>query len=402
MKKLILLLAYLCLMIPMSGQPQLRGVIRRHVSATLSMGDTVSVRAIRSVSITPGTTRPGDTTLYYIRDRTGMAVTILPKNLRLFPDTLSFWEKAWMLMNSESVLKSGWYKTRRDSLEMIARQRIRQMEEWQQIYRDPFLEDYLRQKLAMIHPGPMIREKGRERHFRLLLTLNEYESPVVFEEGTILANISWLTAFRSEKALVAALAELVCHSVGDHFVQFSPLGYRYISSPNATQTRYAQYFSQMYMQTLPPATIWEDSVWFTSRLAGAVTRHAWLQYELRAWKEAAQLTDRLIDAGIATDEVFLLRAMIARNADPTTKGNLTALGWIQKAERNAVHIPLELGREKSLALMALGRWADALGALEEYQEALLTAEGRYEDIKWVRDMIFMCQIRKNPPPSAGP
>ncbi|MEZ4775926.1 MAG: hypothetical protein R3D00_22290 [Bacteroidia bacterium] len=390
---------------PVCSQPVLKGIVLKNISYYLNKGDTITIRAIRKEPISlSGKIIPGDTIHYFLDDPAikGNTITILAKNVQLLPDDLTFWESAWFLMSSEAFIGKGWRKKSRDSMETESRRLLQQMEEWKQIFHDPYLDDYFRRILDQIHPSPMISLKGPERHFRLYITLQDYEQPVVHADGTILASISWLTGFKNEREMIQALAGMVCHSVGDHFISFAASGTRYEQTATLHEKRYAEYFAQKFMETLPTDSRQTDTLLFTRNIATAITREVWRFRELREYKNAEQAVDRLITAGITTDEVYLLKAMLLRTYQETATGNLEALAYIQKAERSAVHLPIELTREKGLIFLELARYKDALIAFEQHLEELLTANGTYEDIKWTRDMIFKCQLLAESPPSVSP
>ncbi|MDX2247212.1 MAG: hypothetical protein SF052_10570 [Bacteroidia bacterium] len=395
MRKPILGILMFFFSLPAFSQPVLKGVMLRNVGAYLNKGDTVTIRALQKLPINlSGVMVPGDTLHYYIKDQSGGPATSLPKNVKLLPDNLNYWERVWLLLSSESVIQSGWRRASRDTLEYNARQQLGLLEEQNLLFHDPFLDDYFRRKLAEIHPGPMIKGPGIERHFQLKITLLGYPRPIVYEDGTILADLSWLTGFFTEETFMQALAEVICHSIGDHYVKFNFYSFSdYDFTPDPGEKRYALYFARKFMTTLPPDSSRNDTLVFTRSIAPAITRAAWKHRELREYRAAEQLIDRLIEADIATDETYLLKAMLLRTNPDSKAGNLAALTFLQKAERAAIHlpIPLEIPRERALILMELGRYNEALETFEEYLEALLTGEGSYEDIRWARDMIFRCE-----------
>jgi Zn-dependent protease with chaperone function len=119
---------------------------------------------------------------------------------------------------------------------------------------------------------------------------------------------------------------------------------------------------------------------------------------------ALELANRNIEAGVATEEDYLLKAIALRSLFDTPEYNQEALGLIIKAKALNVtpdDFP-QIYKEEGITLMRLGRNQDAVNAFQTYLQRIDMGNEKpqylLDEIAWTKKMIFKINAES---PSSG-
>lgn len=137
--------------------------------------------------------------------------------------------------------------------------------------------------------------------------------------------------------------------------------------------------------------------------------NAVLAYNQRHFETAGSLINRNINASVAVEEDYVILAAVTMKMFDTDEKNLEALDLINMAKTLNVYPTINLPKQQAIALIRLGRNAEAKKSLEAYLESLNihwselnnirdeshnTALRRFliEEDKWARKMIHKVSL----------
>ncbi|MBD3184353.1 M48 family metalloprotease [Candidatus Poribacteria bacterium] len=128
------------------------------------------------------------------------------------------------------------------------------------------------------------------------------------------------------------------------------------------------------------------------------THNAWIEYYSRHYSRCDQLVQQNIDAGIAMEEDYLLKAMVTRVLYDTPEQTEEAHGYIQMAkEIGVIELP-EISKQEGITLLRLNRNAEAIDAFEKYLDYLSNTEkDTYieKEEEWTKKMIYKTKTLKS-------
>lgn len=111
------------------------------------------------------------------------------------------------------------------------------------------------------------------------------------------------------------------------------------------------------------------------------TFNARLKYRKKRLSASGDLLNRNIEAGVATEEDYLLLSKITLNMYDTEEKNKEALEMINKAKSLNVYPVMGLPKQKAIVLMRLDRTGEAKQSLLQYREELDKQRKNLEKIK---------------------
>ncbi len=131
------------------------------------------------------------------------------------------------------------------------------------------------------------------------------------------------------------------------------------------------------------------------------THNAGIEYQKKHFTECEKLVDKNIDAGIATEDDFILKALVTRVLYNNDKSNNLALDYLLKAESLKIEPNAYIDKQKGITYLRLGQSNNARSSFEEYLNQLLDiyddnskAKTREEmkrlekEISWTKRMIY--------------
>ena len=102
------------------------------------------------------------------------------------------------------------------------------------------------------------------------------------------------------------------------------------------------------------------------------------------------MCDRNIDAGIAMENDYIIKAMAIRQMSETTAGNLESLRLLQTAESLDILPSINVYKQQGITYLRLNMRDEAIDAFTEYQKNLkAAAPGDYvnSELSWTNAMI---------------
>lgn len=116
------------------------------------------------------------------------------------------------------------------------------------------------------------------------------------------------------------------------------------------------------------------------------------EYNMKHLEACNILVDKNIQAGVATEDDYILKAMVLRALYNTLEKNQEALGYIQKAKLLNVTPRNFTYKQEAITLLRLDRKQEAIAALENYLNGLEDSEDEtdfiWDEIEWTRKMIY--------------
>ena len=418
----------------LEAQPYFRGLVLKRIDQFQS-GDTINIYGYRE--------KPGGEA-YLIRGRSGDKYVPADK-IRLLDEEMGYWQKVWLMNQASHVQSNGWQDDLRIALREDFYEYASQMEINGLVFRDEYLEDYLKQLIYIIHPQALI--KSEPARLNILLIRAQKPETFVFNNGTIVITTGKIAKTSSEKELLAILAEQTAHIVLDHnlmnlnqevhsqrsaefwsafatiasaiAMEFS--NFRYGTNFNAGDVVLAGLTSAAISDAImlsagskfsedQKRTALELGRDFVSQLekngnfdflpdkeyminiSSVLSLTAWQEYHNYNYDQSMFYMDRVFDLGIANEEDYLLRAKLIRTLSNTVESNLEALKLINTALSMNDFDFVEALAEKGLILIRLGEVDQARTVFEEYRTAV---SGMHEmppgrDATWANRMLIKC------------
>jgi hypothetical protein len=399
-------------------------------------GDTVDIYGIRKNSSGKST--------YLI----GMGMHeryVSPSKVELLDENLDFWQMVWLENQSSHINSNGWQTDLRSTLRDDFYEYASQMEINGLVFRDEYLEDYLRQLILIVHPTPLVKEIPSRLNI-LMITAIQPEV-FTFDNGTIVMTTGMLAKTGSEPELLSILAEQTAHIVLDHnlmnltmeirnersaefwtafatiasavAMEFSNIRYgtnfhagdlvltglsaaaisdAIVQSTGADftldQKDRARQLGQAYMTGLEEREGFEflPDKEYMINISSALSLTAWQEYHQHNYDPAMRYMDRVFETGIANEEDYLLRAKLTRTLSNTFQSNTEALRLINTALAMHDFDFVEALAEKGLILLRLGEVARAREVFATYKEAVSEMPdippGR--NATWASRMLIKC------------
>jgi len=415
-------------------QPVFKGIALKKIDH-FQPGDTIIIYGYKKKS-------GGDT--YLVRGGYGDKYVSINK-IRLLDENMRYWQQVWLRNQAAHVRTNGWQTELRSLLREDYYEYAAQMEINGLVFRDEYLEDYLRQLVYLLHPQPFI--KGEPARLNILMIRANKPESFVFDNGTIAITTGKIATTNSEKELLEIFAKHTAHIVLDHnlmnlnhevhsqrsaefwsafatiasavAMEFANIQYgtnfnagdvvlagltsHAISDAirrssgsnfNSEQESQAQYLGNEFTKVLESR---EDFGYLPDKeyniyISSVLSLTAWQEYHQHNFDQSMYYMDRVFKLGIANEEDYLLKAKLTRTLSNTPESNLEALRLINTAIAMNDFDFVEALAEKGLILIRLGEVNQAREVFVEYKSAVSgmpeIPPGR--DATWANRMLIKC------------
>jgi hypothetical protein len=365
--------------------------------------------------------------------------------LKLLDEKLDFWQVVWLENQSSHINSSGWQTNLRATLRDDYYEYASQMEINGLVFRDEYLEDYLRQLILIVHPKALIKEVPCRLNILMITAIKP--EVFTFDNGTIVITTGMLAKTRSEQELLSILSEQTAHVVLDHnlmnltmeirnennaefwsafatiasavAMEFSNIRYgtnfqvgdlvltglsaaaisdALVKSAGASYTKeqkeHAENLSDAFMVGLQEREEFDllPDKEYMINISSAISLTAWQEYHHHNYDQAMRYMDRVFALGIASEEDYLLRAKLTRTLSNTYQSNAEALRLINTALAMHDFNFVEALAEKGLILLRLGEVTQAREVFVSYKEAVTNMpnmpSGR--NATWASRMLIKC------------
>jgi len=416
------------------SQTQIQGVAIKKIDDFLP-GDTINIYGFKEKSSKES---------YLVRS--GYGDKYVPANkIRLLDENMGYWQKVWFENQASHIRSSGWQIDLRMVLKNDFYEYASQMEINGLVFRDEYLEDYLKQLVFLLHPQSLAKSDPARLNI-LMIRANQPET-FVFDNGSIIITTGQIARTNSEKELLTMLAEQTAHVVLDHnlmnlnheihsqksaefWTTFASLAsalameftnFRYGTNFNAgdvvlagltsaaisdaimesagadfseEQKNLAQNLSIDYIANLENSNGFEyiPDKEYMINISSILSLTAWQEYHHHNYDQSMFYMDRVFDLGIANEEDYLLRAKLTRTLSNSYESNLEALQLINTALAMNDFDFVEALAEKGLILIRLGEVSQAREIFEEYKTAVdgMPDMPPGKDSTWANRMLIKC------------
>jgi predicted Zn-dependent protease len=143
------------------------------------------------------------------------------------------------------------------------------------------------------------------------------------------------------------------------------------------------------------------SIEYQKNMSFINTNNAKIEFDKKHYSECDKLIDKNIKAGVATEDDYIIKAMITRVLYGDKEHNLLALEYLKKAESLEIEPNAYINKQKGITFLRLGQVADTQNSFKEYlnqlenilnseKERKTANEVNYlnEEISWTKRMIF--------------
>ena len=418
-----------------SGQSNYKGIALKNING-YSTGDTIDIFGFKQNSSGKSS---------YLIGNGFNEKYVSSAKLELLDDNLDFWQVVWLENQSSHINSSGWQTDLRSTLRDDFYEYASQMEINGLVFRDEYLEDYLRRLILIVHPQALIKEVPSRLNILMITAIKP--EVFTFDNGCIVITTGMLAKTRSEQELLTILSEQISHVVLDHnlmnltmeirnesnaefwsafatiasavAMEFSNIRYgtnfhagdlvltglsaaaisdALVLSAGASftseQNERSRNLSEAFMEDLQQRD--RRSKFFphvaTARITSAISLTAWQEYYHHNYDQAMRYMDRVFEPGIASEEDYLLRAKLTRTLSNTYQSNAEALRLINTALAMHDFDFVEALAEKGLILIRLGEVAQAREVFVTYKEAVSEMSnlpaGR--NATWASRMLIKC------------
>jgi hypothetical protein len=365
--------------------------------------------------------------------------------IQLLDDQLDYWQVVWLENQSSHINSNGWQTNLRSTLRDDFYEYASQMEINGLVFRDEYLEDYLRQLIFILHPQALVKEVPSRLNI-LMITAIKPEI-FTFDNGTIVITTGLLAKTRSEKELLTLLSQQTAHVVLDHnlmnltmeirnersaefwsafatiasavAMEFSNVNYgtdfhvgdlvltglsaaaisdAIVQSAGAEftyeQQERAENLSEGFVEELQQRKDFEflPDKEYMINISSAISLTAWQEYHHNNYDQAMRYMDRVFDLGIASEEDYLLRAKLTRTLSNTYQSNAEALRLINTALVMHDFDFVEALAEKGLILIRLGEVEQAREVFVKYKEAVdeMPDMPPGRNVTWANRILIKC------------
>ena len=418
-----------------SGQSSYRGIALKNING-YSTGDTIDIFGFKRSSSGKSS---------YLIGNGFNEKYVSSAKLELLDNNLEYWQVVWLENQSSHINSSGWQTDLRSTLRNDFYEYASQMEINGLVFRDEYLEDYLRQLILIVHPLALIKEVPSRLNILMITAIKP--EVFTFDNGTIVITTGMLAKTRTEQELLTILSEQTSHVVLDHnlmnltmeirnesnaefwsafatiasavAMEFSNIRYgtnfhvgdlvltglsaAAISdalvvsagaSFNNEQKEHSRNLSEAFMEDLHQREDFEylPDKEYMINISSAISLTAWQEYHHHNYDQAMRYMDRVFELGIASEEDYLLRAKLTRTLSNNYQSNAEALRLINTALAMHDFDFVEALAEKGLILIRLGEVAQAREVFVDYKEAVSEMPnipaGR--NATWASRMLIKC------------
>lgn len=134
---------------------------------------------------------------------------------------------------------------------------------------------------------------------------------------------------------------------------------------------------------------------YDKKISFVNTYNAQIEYNQKHFENCLDLVNRNIDAGVATEDDYILKAMVTMQLSNKPKDNKKALKYLQTADSLTVSSNINLTKQKSLAFIRLGRHKDAINSLKKYEKLLGDEQKKVKKIRSPSDWTSVNQYLMN-------
>ncbi|KPL16158.1 MAG: hypothetical protein AMS26_05510 [Bacteroides sp. SM23_62] len=417
------------------GQSNYKGIALKNING-YSAGDTVDIFGFKKNSYGKS---------FYLIGTGFNEKYVSSAKLALLDDDLDYWQVVWLENQSSHINATGWQSDLRSTLRDDFYEYASQMEINGLVFRDEYLEDYLRQLMLIVHPKALIKEIPSRLNILMITAIKP--EVFTFDNGTIVITTGMLAKTRSEQELLTILSEQTAHVVLDHnlmnltmeirnersaefwtafatiasavAMEFSnirygtdfhtadlvltglsaaAISYAIVQSTGADfsseQKQRAKDLSEAFMYALQQREDFEflPDKEYMINISSALSLTAWQEYHHHNYDQAMRYMDRVFGLGIANEEDYLLRAKLTRTLSNTYQSNAETLRLINTALAMHDFDFVEALAEKGLILIRLGEVAEAREVFVTYKEAVSEMSnmppGR--NLTWANRMLIKC------------
>jgi hypothetical protein len=367
-------------------------------------------------------------------------------NVSLFQvidSSTNYWDNVWFDYRSGEVAKKGWNEPLRQQLYKDSKTAVEHFEKENLLFEDDLLTDYLYELVHKICPSPL--HKGYTTNFKAYVIKSIEPKSFSFDDGTIVISTARLMQLNNERELVRVLTDEVANIVLDHqyinlqrliqartgaaiFTALVGITSTAIAINNEARGKFTFTVDDAMALTATTAVLsdvalndmgvkltWQqlaltgnvtrrylkdnDSLWkfntpenYIRRIGNVFTYSAYQEFYKSNYNEALTLVNRSENAGIASQDDYLLKAKLYRLLYATEESCFEALRYLQLAIEAAPTRNVDIFKEEGLIYLRLKDNDKALTALEEYrtglQELGKNGEDNEKEIRWVNNTIL--------------
>jgi hypothetical protein len=321
-------------------------------------------------------------------------------HVKVLTNDLNFWELKWFYYRSEQVAIKGWELDNRAKISNISHSYATSAVDDGMVYENEYLYDYIYQKLLTIYPERI--EKKKATNFRLLLLKSNHPATFAFDDGLVVMTTAAIARTESEKDLVFELAKAISSIVLEMNLQYlNDNPYKTIPLVNVSNISAVKYEAEQVKKmkdiakdylTLHPQSFTLSEKEYITRVSDAISYTAWQQYYTLHYQKAHQLTTKLEELNLATEEDYLLLSKLTRFMHNDEQTNKQALGYVVKAREEGVTKLIDLEKEAGIIFMRLGEKENAKMAFMNYKKGLLelgnTGVDVSDELKKLEHLMF--------------
>ncbi|HEY4789529.1 MAG TPA: M48 family metalloprotease [Bacteroidales bacterium] len=357
--------------------------------------------------------------------------------------TLGFWDHLWFYNRAGEVYINGWDDNIRNDMQSDCRDFVQNLQKNQLLFDDAYVLDYLSQLVHKICPTKL--NKPRDNYLNVYVMKSNDVQSFSFDNGTIVISTALLAGMKSESELAEALAKEVTNIVLEHNLvnlkhqiraqraanfwtglaavastaaavnsaakgndKFTfddalavtaataiisnsiveGIGAKYTNEQNTAAFNDGHLFVTTEYNKMEHKTPDE----FNRIISEVLSYTAWQNFYALNYTESMKLINRLENAGIATEDDYLLKAKIYRTLYNTDESNYEALRCIKTAKGIGIVKLVDLSKEEGLLYLRIGDKVKAKTAFQEYLAGLEELQSKGDDcateIKWVRNILY--------------
>jgi tetratricopeptide (TPR) repeat protein len=407
-RKISIVVLFFSFLLQIPAQPEIRGILLYNLGK-YNIGDTILISGY-SYDKTYGTGK-------YLVGSDDIKMD-LPDTCVKLTENYGFWTQVWLKNRMSDISKKSWQDERREILQEDFDLYISEMRENNLVYRDDYLENYLRNLMLAIHPECLVKPVEKEIEIIILKLANP--EIYAFDHGVIVITTGKIAETESEEDLAWILSECTAHIVlednlvnlnktvnfhdaafvsanlfniasniagivfgirGEYnFLNDAFLLARDLSSIIAdfpVQPNVDNYSSQ---QSLRSGRIAQECMDYLvsenysfhncceyGMIMSSVIRDcAWNEYFQENYLTSLELINKLTEPGLGDEEDWLLKARIYTNLYDDTESNQKALAYIETAQQLDHYHLAEVLLVKGIVLMRLERLEEAREVLNEF------------------------------------
>jgi len=356
---------------------------------------------------------------------------------------MGFWDNLWFYNRSGEVLTKGWENDLRTDLLMDCREFIQNLQKNKLLFEDDYLQDYLSQLVHKICPTRLNKQKNSQ--LTVYVMKSRDPQSFSFDNGTIVISSALLAGANTEGDLVKILSKEITNVVLEHnllnlkqqiwaqrttnfwtgFAEVAATAAAISNSGNGSnnftygdaiaitlaanlissgimeriganytvdQLSKADFYSNLFLKTGYSKMEHKTPDEYTRIISDVISYTSWQNLYALNYSDAINLINRLENAGVATEDDYLLKAKIYRTLYNTDESNYEALRFVAKAKTIGLTKLVDLDKEEGLLYLRIGDKAKAKLAFEEYRTGLEDIQAKGGDnsteIRWVKNIMF--------------